>query len=139
MKVKGLDLIVIDYIQLMEDGDTFDGLTKISRNLKLLAKELNCHVIAISQLSRSVEKRDDKHPIMSDLRGSGAIEQDADIIIFPYRDVYYDEYSAWGNIAEILVAKGRSIETGTDYAEFRGINQKFVDADLNEVNRILRG
>ena len=129
----GLDLIIIDYLQLIAGENNarvteYDKITKISRSLKLLARELEVPVIALSQLSREVEKREDKHPGMADLRSSGSIEQDADIVMFLYRDDYYNKGSERKGEADLIIAKNRSGSTtesdGIPFI-FQGEYQKF--------------
>ncbi len=115
---KDIGLIVIDYLQLITGSGTRNSsreqeISEISRSLKILAKELDVPVIALSQLSRSTEKRDDKRPMLSDLRESGAIEQDADIVMFLYRDDYYNPDSEEKNVTEVIIAKQRSGSVGT--------------------------
>ena len=129
----GLDLVIVDYIQLMQ-GRSHGGndnrqqeISEISRNLKLIARELNVPVIALSQLSRSVESRTDKRPILSDLRESGSLEQDADIVAFLYRDKYYDENSEKGDITEIIIRKHRNGALKTVELLFQGELTRFRD------------
>lgn len=133
---KGIDLVLIDYLQLMEGDSKNENrqqeISKISRSLKILAKELSCPVIALSQLSRAPELRSDHRPILSDLRESGAIEQDADIVMFLYRDEYYHQDSEKKNIGEIIIAKHRHGETGTVELAWLGEFQKFHNLARNK-------
>ena len=135
-RLDNLGLVVIDYLQLMS-GSGFGKASEnrvqvvgeISRSLKIMAKELNVPVICLSQLSRAVESRTDKRPIMSDLRESGAIEQDADIIMFLYRDEYYNPNSEDKGVAECIVAKNRHGETGTVKLQWIPQFQTFADRE----------
>ena len=136
---KGLDLIVVDYLQLMQVDGRVESrqqeISAISRGLKGLAKEMECPVLALSQLSRAPELRSDHRPILSDLRESGAIEQDADVVLFLYRDEYYDKESEKKNIGEVIIAKHRNGPTGSielvfkqEYTKFLNM-EKFIDTD----------
>ncbi|MEJ2733665.1 MAG: replicative DNA helicase [Anaerolineae bacterium] len=130
----GVDLIVVDYLQLMR-GDfrsenRVQEISSISRALKALARELNVPVLALSQLSRGVESRTDKRPILSDLRESGALEQDADVVIFIYRDEMYNENTERPNIADIMVAKHRNGPTGSVSLYFRKELAQFLEAEV---------
>ena len=131
---KNIGLVVIDYLQLISGSNKRNGsreqeISEISRSLKVLAKELNVPVIALSQLSRAVEQRDDHRPMLSDLRESGAIEQDADIVTFLYRDDYYNKESAEKDIAEVIIAKQRGGSTGTVKLYWMGNYTKFVNLE----------
>lgn len=126
---KNLGLIVIDYLQLMQGRGRIENrqqeISEISRSLKILAKEINVPVIALSQLSRAPEARSDRRPVLSDLRDSGAIEQDADMVMFIYRDDYYNQDTDKKNIAEIIIAKHRNGSTGTVELVWLGQYTKF--------------
>lgn len=131
---KNIGLVVIDYLQLVQGSNKRNSsreqeISEISRSLKILAKELNVPVIALSQLSRAVEQRPDHRPMLSDLRESGAIEQDADIVMFLYRDDYYNEDSEKKNIAEVIIAKHRGGTTGTVDLGWLGSYTKFVNLE----------
>ena len=131
----GLSLIIVDYLQLMQipgsSENRVNQISEISRSLKTLAKELNVPVIAISQLNRAVEQRPNKKPVMSDLRDSGALEQDADVILFIYRDEAYDEDSQEGNKAEINIAKQRNGPIGKVHLSFLKEYTRFEDFALD--------
>lgn len=126
-----LGLIIVDYLQLMTSGSSVENrvqeVSQISRNLKVLARDLEVPIVALSQLSRAVEQRSDKRPILSDLRESGAIEQDADIVGFIYRDEYYNDESDQQGLAEIIVAKHRNGPTDTVKLSFLKRYAKFAD------------
>ena len=127
------DLVIIDYLQLMTTNSRSENrqqeISTISRGLKGLAKELNCPILALSQLSRAPDQRPNHRPVMSDLRESGAIEQDADVVLMLYRDDYYDPETDKPNIAEIIVAKHRNGPTGTVDTLFDKEHTKFMDLD----------
>ena len=128
---KNIGLVIVDYLQLMEskskNASRQQEISDISRSLKILAKELQIPVIALSQLSRATESRTDHKPMLSDLRESGAIEQDADIVMFLHREDYYDEQTEKKNIAEVIIAKNRSGSTGTVELAWLGQYTKFAN------------
>lgn len=130
---EGLDLLVVDYIQLMESGrrgrdeNRVQEMSAISRGLKMLARDLNVPVVCVSQLNRGPESRENKRPLLSDLRESGAIEQDADVVLLIYRDEYYNEKSEDVGVAEVHIAKNRHGPVSTVRLSFRGNYAKFSD------------
>ncbi len=137
----GLDLVVIDYLQLIDSEkgseklSTQERVSRITRSLKLMARELSVPVVALSQLSRELEKREDKRPLLSDLRDSGSIEQDADIVMFLYSDELYNKQTKLKGIIELLVAKNRSGSPATNpgiMLSFNRPNQKFTETKMNE-------
>jgi replicative DNA helicase len=129
-----LDLIIIDYLQLMSIWNTTNRVqevSEISRWIKSLARELDVPIIALSQLSRAVESRPDKRPVLSDLRESGSIEQDADIVMMIYREDYYDEFSERKWVTDIFIRKNRNGPTWSVQLMFHKSNQKFVEIESN--------
>ena len=131
---KNIGMVIIDYLQLIQGSGKRNGsreqeISEISRSLKILAKEINVPVIALSQLSRAAEQRPDHRPMLSDLRESGAIEQDADIVMFLYRDDYYNQDSEKKDIAEVIIAKHRGGSTGTVELLWLGSYTKFVNLE----------
>jgi replicative DNA helicase len=131
-------MVVVDYLQLMR-GDyrsenRVQEISSISRSLKALARELDVPILALSQLSRSVESRNDKRPILSDLRESGALEQDADVVIFIYRDELYNENTERKNIADIIIAKHRNGPTGVVSLFFKKELAQFREAELRNTD-----
>ncbi|MCI6948069.1 replicative DNA helicase [Oribacterium sp. P9] len=136
---KGLDLVIIDYLQLMSGGgrggeSRQQEISEISRSLKAVAREMKCPVIALSQLSRAVEQRPDHRPMLSDLRESGAIEQDADIVMFLYRDEYYNKDTEHPHEAEVIIAKQRNGPIGTVILGWQAEYTRFVNAALDRDN-----
>ena len=134
-----LDLILIDYLQLMQGRSSKGGefnrqqeIAEISRHLKAIARELNVPIIALSQLSRNVEARADKRPLLSDLRESGSLEQDADIVIFLYREEYYNRETEDANIAEVIIAKNRNGPTNSIRMHFAKETMRFSDLEYHE-------
>ncbi len=128
---KGLDMVILDYLQLMESDGRTDNrqqeISNMSRSMKLLAREMDCPVIVLSQLSRSPDKRENHRPVLSDLRESGAIEQDADIVIFLYRDEVYHPETERPNVCEIIIAKHRNGPIGTVEVNWQGKYTRFTD------------
>lgn len=133
-RMKNVGLVIIDYLQLMESTVKSENqvlrISEITRNLKIMAKEIDVPVILLSQLNRGVEGRTDKRPMLSDLRESGSIEQDADIVMFLYRDAYYNKESAEPNVSECIVAKNRHGETGVIRLIWDGQFTRFSNADF---------
>ena len=135
----GLDLIIVDYLQLMQGRSSESRqqeISEISRSLKALARELKVPLIALSQLSRSVESRQDKRPMLSDLRESGALEQDADIVSFLYREDYYDKETENQHITEIILAKHRNGPVGSVKLYFKGEYTLFLNLDTTHEDRL---
>ncbi len=135
----GLDMIIVDYMQLMNAGKGYENnrvqeISYISRSLKELARELNVPLISAAQLSRAVEQRQDKRPVLSDLRESGSIEQDADIVMFLYRDEVYNEATEYPNQADVIISKHRNGPTGTVSLYFEKTLTKFLDANRHRVD-----
>lgn len=137
-------IIIIDYVQLMSVPELQDShnrnleISMISRSLKALAKEMNCPVIALSQLNRNLEQRADKRPMSSDLRDSGALEQDADMILFIYRDEVYHTDTELKGIAEIIIGKQRNGPVGTVLTHFKGEFSAFENISPHEYDRLKR-
>ncbi len=138
-RINNLGVVIIDYLQLMTSSIDYHGnrvaeISEITRDLKVLAKELNVPVIALSQLARNSERREDKRPLLSDLRDSGSIEQDADIVMFLYRNSYYDKNDPNKELCECNVAKNRHGETGVARIGWKGEFTKFVNVEFKQAN-----
>ena len=136
-RIKNLGVVIIDYLQLMTSANDYHGnrvaeISEITRSLKVMAKELNVPLLVLSQLSRGTEKREDKRPMLSDLRDSGSIEQDADIVMFLHRNSYYDETDPNKELCECIVAKNRHGETGPANIGWKGEYTKFVNVQFKK-------
>lgn len=136
-RMKNLGVVIIDYLQLMTSANDYHGnrvaeISEITRDLKVMAKELNVPVMVLSQLARGAEKRDDKRPLLSDLRDSGSIEQDADIVMFLYRNSYYDKTDPNKELCECNVAKNRHGETGVARIGWKGEYTKFINVEFKQ-------
>jgi replicative DNA helicase len=134
----GLDLVIVDYLQLMTGETRMENrvqeVSYISRNLKVLARELSVPVLAAAQLSRAVEQRADKRPMLSDLRESGSLEQDSDVVLFIYRPDQYDDDTIKQNVAEIMVSKHRNGPVGSVELIFRKDLAKFENAETRHIS-----
>lgn len=138
-RMNDVGAVIIDHLQLMIPSNNYHGnrvleVSEITRSLKIMAKELNVPVILLSQLARGPEQRNDKRPMLSDLRDSGSIEQDADVVLFLYRNSYYDKEDPNQNLAECIVAKNRHGETGTVYLGWRGEYTRFYNIEYKVQN-----
>jgi replicative DNA helicase len=135
----GVDMVIVDYLQLMNAGGQYQNnrvqeISYISRSLKELARELNTPIFSAAQLSRAVEQRQDKRPVLSDLRESGSIEQDADVVMFLYRDVVYNEATEFPNQADVIIAKHRNGPTDTISLYFDKSLTKFMDGTVRRID-----
>ena len=135
-QVGDIGLVVIDYLQLMDTGRRSENrqqeISQITRSLKVAAKELQVPIMLLSQLSRATEKRENKRPMLSDLRESGAIEQDADVVLFLHREDYYSDDEQHKGDASIIIAKQRSGPTGTINVMWKGEQTKYLEVDFRE-------
>jgi replicative DNA helicase len=139
MREHGVDLVILDYMQLMNGGGSYENnrvqeISYISRSMKELAREMNVPIMSAAQLSRAVEQRQDKRPVLSDLRESGSIEQDSDIVMFLYRDEVYNEATEFPNQAEVIVSKHRNGPTGTISLYFDKSLTKFLNAAARNID-----